>query len=222
VSVIELPSPDGFTILYELRHEGKRPKRTRKRKFSPPPPLPTKEQVDEFAVTIAINDNMVDKHFLKLICWQPGDSVEKFPKRKLKKYFHMAQRHRSEACALLVRCMAENHALMLRRLRRHGHRVSTRYWTAKPTKHGHPPPPRRRGYLFPMTLPGAAARLLASGAAPPRSPPPAEHPGATHPSRCLRDPLLFRPGGGQGQSALRQRPLGTSSPNASPCSLTTE
>jgi hypothetical protein len=191
---------------------GRRPAPGRKAK-DPPPPLPTKEQVDDFAVTIAINDNMVDKHYLKLICWQPGDSVADFPKRNLRKYFHLAQRRRSEAHALLVRSMAENHALMLRRIRRYGNRVPTRYWTAKPTKYGHTPPPRRRGYLIPMALPRAAS--------PPRSPPPKELP-AAHPSRCIREPLLCRTGGGQGYSALRQRPFGPPSPNAPPSSLTTE
>jgi hypothetical protein len=205
------------TIKDKSTQKTRRPSRTknrRKRKYLPPPPLPTREQVDDFAVTIAINDNMVDQHYLRLICWQPGDSVADFPKRKLRKYFHLAQRRRSEACALLVRCMAENHALMLRRIRRYGNKVPNRYWTAKPTKYGHTPPPRRRSYLCPMALPRAAA--------PPRSPPPEELPAAPPPRRRPRDPLLFHPGGGQGHSALRQRPLGPPSPNTQPCSLTTE
>ncbi len=54
-----------FVILYEapLGSRGIWPKRQRKSKY-PPPPWPTPEQVDEFAITIAIDDNIVDKHIL--------------------------------------------------------------------------------------------------------------------------------------------------------------
>ncbi len=160
----------------------------RKQKF-PPPPYPTKEQVDDFAITIAINDNIVDKHILRMICWNPGDPITDIPERKRDKHFHAAQNRWTDALLLLRRCMEENHALMIRRIRRYGNKIRTRFWTSKPLKHGQTPPPRRRRYVPPIVLEKLAT-------APPSVPtpapgncsssPPAE---AIGPARSVRAPV---------------------------------
>ncbi len=216
----EYEAPFGRPLTARPNDHRRKPKHKRKPKF-PPPPRPTEAEVDEFAVTIAVNANIVDPHFLQMIRWKPGQSLMNIPARKRKRIYE-AQARWTDAHLLLTKCMEENHRLMVRRIRRQGNRVRARYWTARPLKHGKTPPPRRRGYLLPAVRKKASDFLLrASWAAPPGNSPQAERSGERQ-ERRSGELLLFAPGGGHSPRVLRKRPCGPPSPNASPGSLTIE
>ncbi len=219
----EYQAPPGIPTVRPGWKTARKPsKYKRPQKFSPPP-RPTDEQTDDFALTIDVENNITDKDIHRMLLWKPGVSLQGIPKWKLKRHFYEAQNRWTEALLLLVRCMEENHALMIRRIRRYGNRVRTRYWTKSPLKHGQTPPARRRGYIPPIVLERHAH-------APPGASPPEEwrmilflHPDADATAeRCKERLLLFASGGGHRPSVLRLRPDGTPSPHASPRSLTIE
>ncbi len=91
---------------------------------------------------------------------------------------------------------------MIRRIRRYGNKVRTRFWSTKPLKHGQTPPARRRNYIPPIILEKHAH-------APPEASPPGgrEHFPAESPEARDRELILFCPGGGHRPGALRKRSL---------------
>ena len=193
-----IPYTGPYAVRYPKVVSSKRPLKER----IPPPPSPTEEMVDKFAIEMARENNIVNKNLLRLITWRPGVDISDIPVRTIIKHLLAAQTHWGNASVLLKRSIEENHALLLRRLRRCGHRERTRFWTKAPLRHGQTPPPRRRSYVPPIILEKHAH-------APPGASPPGgrEHDPAESPEARDRELLLFCPGGGHRLGALRKRSL---------------
>ena len=213
----DLKKPKTFEILYECPPHLVLTRRKWKGRYSPPP-YPTWEQITSVARELAVDEGDINRNLLRLIGWRAGDHL-KMTDKTFAKHLSKALAYRDQARKYLVERMEQDHRWRQRQLHREALRRKQRgyRWThwpsrnksqqqSQPKRSWHPPP-------FRPSAPRATD--------PPDLFPPAADP-ATHPRRCIRDPLLEFSGGGHRPVALRKRPPWNPSPNAPQRSLVIE
>ncbi len=204
IALAERMAPGELEILYESPPNPfqEQPRKREKKNKYPPAPVPTWEEVVEFAKVLAMDEGNMNRNFLRLIRWTSGERL-KMTGKTFARHFHAAMAYRDRARQLLTERMALDHLWHMRRLRREAlwkkqraRRRTIRLFRQK----SQTPPPCRQPFL--------------SGAVRPRAPdPPPTEPirleevsGKYH-KRRIRETILIHAGGGQRPGALRQRSL---------------
>ncbi len=206
IALAERMAQSEVEILYESPpnpFKEQQRKREKKNRY-PPAPVPTWEEVVEFAKVLAVDEGNVNRNCIRLIRWTPGERL-KMTRKTFARHLQTALAYRDKARQLLTERMELDHLWLMRRLRRAAlwkkqqkRRRTIQLFRQKSKASDRLPPPRRPSFL--------------SGGVRPRAPDP---PNPNRPAeasenrrkRRIRETNLIYAGGGQRPGALRQRSL---------------